>query len=67
MKPGLFIVVTGLVGALAGIGTFILTGMVVSDLLFRAVTGGLAAVVVPILVVMLYYPRLVSRGTGDKE
>jgi len=66
MKPGPFIVLVGLAGAASGVATFLLTAPLFSNLAFRAVTGGLAAVLVPITIVMLYYPRLVS-GKPEKK
>ena len=67
MKNSWFIIITGLAGALAGVATFLLTGMVINHLAVQVVTGGLAAVVVPIIIMLLYYPKLISQDPKDQS
>ena len=61
MKQGWFIVLAGLVGSLAGVLTFVLTRLVLANLLLRLAAGGLVTIMVPILVVVLFYRRLVVK------
>jgi len=59
-KHALFIVLAGLSGAASGVAGFALARMLFGDVAISAVTGGLAAVVVPILLVLLYHPRMMD-------
>ena len=64
-KAVIFALLLGLAGASAGVGMFVLSGSFFSDNAMRAVTGGLAAVVVPLLAFLFYFPKL--PGPGPKE
>jgi len=64
MKHTRFIILTGLGGALAGVTTFFLTRLVFANLIIPIGAGGLAAIIIPIIVVMLFYERL---ARGDEE
>lgn len=60
MKAGWFVTGAGLAGALAGILTFMLTRGLVEDLLIRLAAGGLVAVMAPLIIVFMVYPKLVA-------
>ena len=66
MKPGWFIMVTGLVGSGCGVVAFILTRWLMASLILRLVTGGLVAVIVPLIVVAIFYPLLISGKSEDQ-
>lgn len=66
LKHTWFIVLTGLVGSASGIVTFIVTRWLVENLALRLVTGGLVAVIVPIVVVGIFYPMLNSKKPQDQ-
>ena len=66
MKHKWFIVLTGLGGALGGVVTFLLAGRLTTNLPIQAATGGLVAVVLPILIVLLFYPTLIGGDTEDE-
>ncbi len=64
---GLFIAMAGLAGAASGVVVFLLSARVFDNIPLRAVTGGFAAFVLPLILVLLYYPWLISGTDKDQD
>lgn len=64
-KAALIAMAVGGAGVLAGILAFYATGVLVPDVRVQAVTGGLFAVMVPLVLGMLLYSWLAGKNPDD--